>query len=359
MQHLVVQVVQHLRPGGLESVALNLAEHSRYPHQLISLDGDYSEAVSIWERLSKLARPPLFLNKPAGFSWATLKALRSHLQLLKPFAVHTHHIGPLFYSAFSHAPRRLPLVHTEHDAWHLQDHKARRLQELSMRWSAPQHVSVGQHVASSIKNIWPRFDTRVIANSVDMQRFTVQDKNACRDALGLPSSAWIIACAARLETVKGVDVLLKAHAMLPDDCVLAIGGLGSQADALRALSHQLGTQQRVHFLGHVEQPEKLYGAADLYCQPSRNEGLPLAPIEAQACGTPCVISDVGASAQISGWPGTWSTAPDDADALAQQLQALYRQSLPSPRESVRSAFNIEKMSQAYDTLYQQVARSAA
>ena len=351
MTDRIVQVVQHLQPGGLENVALNLAKHSRFEHHIISLDGEYDAAISVWQGLGSLAPRPIFLNKPSGISGSTIIKLARLIKQLKPLAVHTHHIGPLFYTALGQMPRRLTLVHTEHDAWHLQNAKARHLQTLLMYWAKPQHVSVGSHVAATVHNWWPKLNSQTILNSVDMQRFSPQDKTVCRQALQLPEDAWIIACAARLEPVKGVDVLIRAHANLPSDSHLALGGLGSQREVLAALCDELGTRERVHFLGHVEMPEQLYGAADVYCQPSRQEGLPLAPIEAQACGTPCVVSAVGASAQISGWPGSWTVPAEDSDALANTLNELYRQPLPSPRESVQEVFDIQKMSQAYDALY--------
>lgn len=351
MTTCVIQVVQHLRPGGLENLALNLARHSRYAHQIISLEGQAEAAMQQWQALKCLQPAPIFLNKPAGLSLSTLRALRRQIQRLQPLAVHSHHIGPLFYTALSHLPRRLRLIHTEHDAWHLQQRRARQLQSLLLTWARPVHVSVGQHVADSVNTIWPALNSRIIVNSVDMQRFAPADKNASRAALGLPEKAWVIACAARLESVKGVDVLIRAHAALADDSVLAIAGQGSQGEDLRALCEQLGSHQRVHFLGQLEQPEQLYQAADLYCQPSRNEGLPLAPIEAQACGTPVVLSAVGASAQISGWPGSYCVPPADHVALAHQLGQLYRQALPSPRNAVLQAFDLAQMCQRYDALY--------
>lgn len=109
---------------------------------------------------------------------------------------------------------------------------------------------------------------------------------------------------------------------------------------------------RVHFLGAVDRPEQVYRAADIACVPSRNEGLPLAPLEAQACGTPVVVSDVGACREAV-CPATGSLFPaGDVAAMAEALQrGLATPRDRSPRQFVAANADARGMAQRYQALY--------
>ena len=56
---------------------------------------------------------------------------------------------------------------------------------------------------------------------------------------------------------------------------------------------ELGLSERVVMPGRTDRSNAIYPALDLFCLPSRSEGLPLSMLEAQACGVPVVASDVG------------------------------------------------------------------
>lgn len=351
MKPTVVQVLQHLRPGGLEMLALGLARHSAYSHHLISLEGRRAEALAAWPLLGTLDIPLHFLDKPAGRSPRCVYRLRKLIGQLRPQAVHSHHIGPLFYTALAlQLGPRMAHIHSEHDAWHLQQPSALRLQKRLLRLCQPTHVAVGGQVEAELRRYWPERICLRIDNGIDRQYFCPAPASPER-AFKLPADAWIIGCAGRLETVKGQDLLIRALAALPEDMHLALAGDGSQSTALRKLTQELALTRRVHFLGHVEDTRSFYRQLQLYCQPSRQEGLPLAPLEAQACGIPTVVTKVGASQEITGWPGTWCLPPENPQALAQLLAQLRRQTLPSPRPGLPDRLDIRQTARAYDALY--------
>lgn len=136
----------------------------------------------------------------------------------------------------------------------------------------------------------------VIPNGIDISRFANLSKQASRQKLDL-RDGFCVMTVARLEKVKGVDCLIKAASILKNGPVpiFLIIGDGSQRKNLERLVKQLGLQEKVRFLGEIEN-EKIpayLAAADCFCLPSRQEGFGIAVLEAQASGVPVVASSIG------------------------------------------------------------------
>lgn len=113
-----------------------------------------------------------------------------------------------------------------------------------------------------------------------------------------------------IEPRKNVPTLLGAFQQLLDhyhpevDLVLA-GAPGWLTDDIYALSDRLGLKGRVHFLGRVSDEELvwLYNAAQMLVLPSFYEGFGLPPLEAMACGTPVIVSNVSSLPEVVGDAG--------------------------------------------------------
>ena len=133
-----------------------------------------------------------------------------------------------------------------------------------------------------------------------------------------------------------------------------MAGVGSLQNALQQQCQQLGIAHRVHFLGLVENMPRFYQGLDLFCLPSLAEGMPLCVLEAQACGVPVVMSDVGAAREIVCQASGHILSERDPDRLAQLLaQGLLQcHSLRAvTREFVCQQSSLSRMAQAYQQLY--------
>lgn len=152
------------------------------------------------------------------------------------------------------------------------------------------------------------------------------DRHADRAALG---GGRLLLFVGRLQPLKAPDVAIRTLAALddwlPDDgiptrliiCGGASGnGIGRTDVAdLRALAGRLGVADRVAFLAPRPQHElaALYRAADVVLMPSRSESFGLVALEAQACGTPVVATDVAGLRHAVGGGGTLVAGHDPAD----------------------------------------------
>ncbi|WP_394268266.1 D-inositol-3-phosphate glycosyltransferase, partial [Lawsonella clevelandensis] len=147
----------------------------------------------------------------------------------------------------------------------------------------------------------------VIPPGADLSLFSPGGPGAtevARRELGLPLEDQIIAFVGRIQRLKAPDVLIDATAELlrrhPDRhlTVVIVGGpSGSGLDAPTVLQEQvarLGIEAHVKFFRPMP-PEKLvqvFRAADVVAVPSHNESFGLVALEAQACGTPVVATNV-------------------------------------------------------------------
>lgn len=93
----------------------------------------------------------------------------------------------------------------------------------------------------------------------------------------------------------------------------------------RRMARELGIASRVHFTGWVEEADKpaLYTAATAFVFPSHYEGFGLPVLEALACGTPTITSNVSSLPEVAGQAAI-QVAPDDVPELAAAMARLWQ-----------------------------------
>jgi glycosyltransferase involved in cell wall biosynthesis len=327
-----VQVVQHLAPGGIETMALDLQSFAIDPENsyIISLEGDKATLCRHWPRLQERADRLICLNKPSGLSWQTLKKLSDIFVELKPDVVHTHHIGPLLYGGLAARKAGVRhIIHTEHDAWHLQSDRRRFLQKHLLRLVKPVLIADAHVVAQELVNRLKVPLPMVIQNGIDTERFKPGNKAAARLKLGIDHGSTIIGCAARLIAVKGHKTLLAAMKSLPENVHLVLAGQGEEEQDLKDYVSQNLDAHRVHFLGNIDDMPTFYQAIDIFCLPSFKEGFPLSPLEAQAAGVPVVASDTGGVKETLCPLTGRLVPPGDVGQLCESLNVVIGQLYPA------------------------------
>ncbi len=355
---VIVQVVQHLNPGGIETLVLDLASFTEKEDQvyIVSLEGTINESLNHWPRLRLHVDRLIFLDKKPGFQFNLFMQLRTLFIDLKAESIHTHHIGPLIYGGLAARMSGIKsLIHTEHDAWHLSDKKHQRLQNIALSIVKPLFVADAKTVANNVKTTLGKEIDKVILNGIDTQYFRPGTQTSARRTLDLPQMVRIIGCSGRLEPVKGHKVLLEALTELPANVHLALAGCGSEEEQLKAQVHDLNITDRVHFMGRLDTMPAFYQCLNVFCLPSYNEGMPLSILEAQACGIPAVVTDVGGSYEAL-CPETGKLVPSgDARALASALMdSLAIRKDTNPREFVEANADVRLMAQSYAELRHRV-----
>jgi len=158
----------------------------------------------------------------------------------------------------------------------------------------------------------------VIPCGVNMEMFRPQGKLECRRRLGWDNRP-VILFVGRIEPLKGIDQLIRAMQLIKSTARLVVVGGDESSSAeitrLKQLTDELNLTDSVVFNGRVPHEELpvYYSAADVCAVPSYHESFGLVALEALACGTPVVATDVGSLRDIiqSGLTGyvTDSNAP--------------------------------------------------
>jgi len=352
----VMHVVQHLKPGGIETLALDLIDFSGENERtfIISLEGRKEDAIKAWPRLKPYAENIIFLNKQHGINPLLIVNLALLLRKLNTTVVHTHHIGPLLYAGIAAKLVGIKcLIHTEHDAWHLNDPQRCRLQKNLLKLVQPILVADAQTVADAIRRQLNMNAVKIIPNGIDTRRFIPGNKIQAREALQLPTTIKLIGCSGRLEHVKGQHILIDALRDLPSDVHLVLAGGGTMESNLHQQVSQLKLNNRVHFLGRIDNMPTFYQSLDLFCLPSLNEGFPLSPLEAQSCGIASLVSDVGGSRETLCLECSESVPANNAMLMAKALlKMLNKRYLTSPRNFILNHSDIRLMAERYAVLRQ-------
>ena len=179
--------------------------------------------------------------------------------------------------------------------------------------------------------------TAVIPPGVDLKVFHPYLQSEARRQLEIPLDDKMVLFVGRIEPLKGVDTLLYAIQYLkesgdmpPEMCMSVIGGnpakpretRHAELEKLMILRDELGLSNLVTFLGSRGQEtlNRYYAAADVVVMPSHYESFGMVALEAMACGTPVIATDVGGLAQLIREGETGFLVPGmDSVALAERL----------------------------------------
>jgi D-inositol-3-phosphate glycosyltransferase len=205
----------------------------------------------------------------------------------------------------------LGLVKNRIAAVGFQESAARIRGERKAMWAADQVIAATPAEQADLQWLYELHTAKVsvIPPGVDLQRFHPIEKSVARAELGYAENEQLVLFVGRIETLKGIDTLIRALYYLGDNPaaknlrVLIVGGdvedglanLESEMGRLLSLARELGLQDRVSFLGSRSQEQLVthYSAADVVVMPSYSESFGMVALEAMACARPVVASRVG------------------------------------------------------------------
>jgi glycosyltransferase involved in cell wall biosynthesis len=212
---------------------------------------------------------------------------------------------------------------------------------------------------------------RLIPRGVDTEKFSCRlvTDNQVRKNLGITPQETVISCVAQLLPVKGQNILIEAAAQLKGPRLLLAGGKGDRDyfTRLKNITAECGVENRVHFLGNVDDIPGLLAATDIFVLPTigsgRMEGCPVALLEAMSCGKACIATNIpGSRDLIVHYESGILVPPSDPKALGQALRLLVdnadlRAKLgAAARKRVEEKFTIEREVSAHEALYSELVK---
>jgi len=212
---------------------------------------------------------------------------------------------------------------------------------------------------------------RVIPLGFDLAPFATLDREArsrARQTLEIAEDAPVVTTVGRLTAIKQhhlfLDVAEQLVARHADAVILLVGDGELRAD-LEAQAKRLGLGSHVRFLGWRRDLATIYAATDVFALTSRNEGTPVALIEAMASAVPGVSTDVGGVRDVILDPTMGVRVPlDDTPAFADNVLRLLSEPVRRAEMGARGQrhvldrFDIERLTSDVARLYHELIGGA-
>lgn len=294
-----------LHMGGAERVAANISAYApdgEFEFHYLTFEGhDNVYGPEIEKRGGKVITVP----PPAAGYGAYIRRLSKLMRENRYAAVHSH---TMFNSGINLAvakamgvPVRIAHSHTtrtETKVSPVQKIYEKAMQKLIV-WSATDLLACGNEAGEWLFGVRAFSKLgRVIHNGIDTDAFSYSEQNRdrIRQRYGLSRDDYVIGHSGTLLPLKNQEFLIRLlpeiRKQIPTAKLMLLGnGRESERNRLVNIAAQCGVADSVLFCGGVMNVNECLSAMDVFAFPSQREGTPLALIEAQTNGLPCVISD--------------------------------------------------------------------
>jgi sugar transferase (PEP-CTERM/EpsH1 system associated) len=359
----ITHVLHSLAVGGTENGVVNL---------ITALRGDFEHTVIAMTETGPLAsRLPADvqihqLGKRVGLEGRTFLRLVRLLRRLRPDVVHSRN-----WAAFDAVPAArvagVPMiVHGEHGREAADPHGLNARRRRLRRVLGPlvdRFVTVSVDLGRWLIDVVGIPERKVITihNGVDTERFSDQERERGRAALGVEDGVPVIGAVGRLDPVKDHAQLIDAFGMIARErprALLAIVGEGPTRRELERRIAACGLDARVRLLGTRADVPLILKGFDVFVLPSIAEGMSNTILEAMATGLPIVATRVGGTPELieDGTHGRLVPAGDSgalAEALAVYLDDPVLRALhgKASRQRAIGEFDLERMAAEYRALY--------
>jgi len=227
-------------------------------------------------------------------------------------------------------------------------------------------IAVSRPIEEELLNAGIRVERLVVVdNGIDTDRFTPGDSGILRRQLGIDEDTVVIGTVGRLSKEKAHGILFEAVRKCKDSLgrvhVVCVGD-GPLREELMESRGKLGLDAIVTFVGQIEDPVQYYQLFDIFVLPSLTEGMPLALLEAMACGKPAIASSVGSIPEVLSCAESGRLVPaGDVDKLTAALKDLAnnadkrKTTGEKAREVVLARYSLKTQVEKYLAVYRQVA----
>lgn len=146
----------------------------------------------------------------------------------------------------------------------------------------------------------PKQKIRIMKNAIELQKYVYnpQTREKYRKHFGIADGECVIGNVGRFAYAKNQEFLIKVFAEMcgsgevnKQKNKLLLVGSGEREQEYKRIVHENNLDDNVIFMGYRTDVSEVLQAMDIFCLPSRMEGLGIALVEAQASGLPCIISD--------------------------------------------------------------------
>lgn len=325
----VLQLLTSTGLGGGPRQVLHLVRHLPASEFQVSVAGPWDARFAADLRAIGVELAEVDVDSLRAFP-LTLRRVARLVRDRRADVVHTHGKGAGLYGRLAARLAGVPSVHTFHGIHYECYSGAGRLLYLTLERALAQithtviNVSRTQDAEALRLGVARPGRSAVVVNGIDVDELDARPASK-REGLGLHADDRVLGCVARFDPVKRHDVLVNALALVAKrrpKSVLLLVGEGPEKARIDRLAVELGV--RVVSPGAIGWEANVYSSFDLYVTASSKEGLPLAPLEAMACGLAVVATDVPGHRDVVEHETTGLLVAPDAGtaALAAAVESL-------------------------------------
>jgi glycosyltransferase involved in cell wall biosynthesis len=216
---------------------------------------------------------------------------------------------------------------------------------------------------------FPEGEIKVIYNGVNTESFCSENNLNLINLIGrnAAKASPVIGYVGRVIKQKGLDYLIKSFVEIKRDfknSILIIIGDGEDKKEFEKLSKKLKVKNDVYFTGRKEKAWRYMKLFDVFILPSFSEGFPNVIMEAMACGTPVIATNVGGISELvknnqNGFlvdPRNEKTLTDKINYVLNLPLEEKKEIIRNAQENIRKNFSVEKMVREYQLLYEKILK---
>jgi L-malate glycosyltransferase len=361
--------VLYSRGGGAEGVLWKMVRHlpaDRYRCSIATLATHAERVVA-----SQYPCPVYLLPIRRTYDWQAIRIGQRLSRLIRSQQIRIVHTffpaSDLFGGAVARASGCPIIISSRRDMGFQRSGAQRLAYRVAGRWLFDQVHAVAESVRQ--RHIQEdRLDPNKVVtvhNGVDLDEIDAATRGSRLLASKVEDGAPVIVCVANIRPVKGIDVLVRAAAIVcrevPSARFLVVGLVQdtNYMQRVMELARALDVSRSVIFAGPSSEVLSILKSCALIYMPSHSEGLSNAILEAMACGLPCVASETGGNGELieNGRTG-YLTPVGDPQAAAERILSLLRDPAGAQRMGqagrriVENEFSMQSMIHRLTVLYE-------
>jgi len=360
----ILHTIDTTGPGGAETVSSDLA--TRLPKE------KYRSVVVIrgkgwvYEELCRRGIDPILLDAKGSFNWHYLSGLRKLIHCEHVDLIQSHLLGANVYCSLAGLLTRTPVVATFHGSVDIgQNERFNGLKFGAINVGAGCIVAVTDSLRDDILDRTPlkAKKIRIIHNGINTSTFQQPHSSSLRQKYGWSENEIVIGSLGNIRPAKGYDILLRAAALLeksPRSYRFVIAGQSNSRlmDDLLTQRKELDLEDKVQFLGFLDDAADFLSNLDLFLSSSVSEGLPLSAIQAMVAKLPIIATRCGGYNElITDRENGWLVEVGNPKAIADAIEmvaadpGLKNKLSEKARKYAMEVFDIQVMLNAYEQVY--------
>ncbi len=314
----LLRLIARLNVGGPAIHTTLLTHYMKeigYDTRLVTGREEFREGNMLWLAEEKGVEPIIIdeLSREIRLKrdWISYQKICRIIEEFRPHIIHSHTAKAGFLGRLAARKYKVPVVvHTFHGhvlrgefGW-FKSEIFRRIEKYLAGFSDRLIFISGTGKEDLISmGVAPPEKFEVVYVGLELEKFrhAKEQRGAIRKEIGLTENDFLVGMVARLASIKNHSEFVEAgKRILPNypEIHFAVIGDGPARDGIYDEVKKAGLEGRIHFLGMRQDMVQVHADLDLAVLTSKNEGLPVAFLEALSSGTPILGSDVGATHEL-------------------------------------------------------------